>query len=616
LLSRFVQIEYESKYDRLRHHAYIPFVDAYAAAYRKRVFDTGGGFDPVFPVPSAEDIELSFRLAEQGYKMVFAPDAVVYHCHNESLAGYLRRKFTYGYWRVLVYRRYPARAVEDTHTPQTQKLQVIALPLSLLALASAVVWPPALTLFLVTFVLFWLSALPLITRALRQDICLGMVTALLVPLRAGAIASGLATGVLASIAHEVMARFRNPKSLFAILGCAIGLLFLTLQADLASAWLSNNGAISMVHALDSPYIPPPERELALQRAEAHLRTALTLNPRLQPAIRQLGRVQLTRGQSQLAVTTLSRALDLNPGDMLSHWLLAQAYDGLGENEAAIHEWRTIGTAAPYLAEWQQAAGPALYFANLSNSTLQEDDPETALTYALRALEIDPGCAWAHRATGRAYQVLGVYDRAMQAYQAAIESSHQLASLERAQVHRDLGRLLLESGYPVADAIEQLEEALRLGPRESEAHILMGLASETRGDVDQAIQWYKSAIEVNHRDEFAYLHLAELYESQGRLTDALDWYRQAVANRSDSAEAHFHLGAFYQRRGDLETALAELQTAVKLAPRNRRFHLALADAYRAAGKLAQAVQEYEVVLYLDSDNEAARQALARLRGSAP
>ena len=67
---------------------------------------------------------------------------------------------------------------------------------------------------------------------------------------------------------------------------------------------------------------------------------------------------------------------------------------------------------------------------------------------------------------------------------------------------------------------------------------------------------------------------------------------------------------------METALAELQTAVKLAPRNRRFHLALADAYRAAGKLAQAVQEYEVVLYLDSDNEAARQALARLQGAAP
>ena len=443
-----------------------------------------------------------------------------------------------------------------------------------------------------------------------------MAAALLVPLRAGAIASGLATGVLASIAHEVIAHFRNSKSVFAILGCAIGLLSLTLQANLVSAWFTNRGVVSVTHALAPPYIPPPERELALQRAEADFQTALTLTPRLQPAIRQLGRVQLARGQFQLAATTLSRGLDLNPGDMLFHWLLAQAYDGLGESEAAVREWRTVGTSPPHIPEWQEAAASALYFANLSNSTLQEDDPETALTYALRALEIDPGCAWAHRAAGRAYQVLGVYDRAMRAYQAALESSHQLTSLERAQVHRDLGRLLLEAGYPAADAIEQLQEALRLGPRESEAHILMGLASQTRGDIDQAIQWYKSAIQVNRRDEFIYLHLAELYESQGRLTDALDWYRQAVANRSDSAEAHFHLGAFYQRRGDLEPALVELQTAVKLAPRNRRFHLALADAYRAAGKLAQAIQEYEVVVDLDSDNEAARQALARLQGSAP
>ncbi len=84
-----------------------------------------------------------------------------------------------------------------------------------------------------------------------------MAAALLVPLRAGAIASGLATGVLASIAHEVIAHFRNSKSVFAILGCAIGLLSLTLQANLVSAWFTNRGVVSVTHALAPPISRPP-----------------------------------------------------------------------------------------------------------------------------------------------------------------------------------------------------------------------------------------------------------------------------------------------------------------------------------------------------------------------
>jgi glycosyltransferase involved in cell wall biosynthesis len=118
-VARFVQQEYAHKYRRLAQLPYIDFVDTYSAIYRRGVFMQNGGFDTTFTRPSAEDTDLSFRLARKGYKMTFASEAVVYHQHDENLWEYLQRKFGYGYWRSYIYRRMPEKAGVDSHTPQS-----------------------------------------------------------------------------------------------------------------------------------------------------------------------------------------------------------------------------------------------------------------------------------------------------------------------------------------------------------------------------------------------------------------------------------------------------------------------------------------------------------------
>jgi cellulose synthase/poly-beta-1,6-N-acetylglucosamine synthase-like glycosyltransferase len=87
LVARFVQQEYQDKYDRTARRRAIDFIDTYSAGYRRAVFLENGGFETAFPVPSVEDQEFSFRLAEKGYRLVFAPDAVVYHQHDSTLGS-------------------------------------------------------------------------------------------------------------------------------------------------------------------------------------------------------------------------------------------------------------------------------------------------------------------------------------------------------------------------------------------------------------------------------------------------------------------------------------------------------------------------------------------------
>ncbi|HUM70537.1 MAG TPA: glycosyltransferase, partial [Chloroflexota bacterium] len=136
LVARFVQLEYEDKYDGMAGLPAIDFVDTYSCAYRRQVLLDSGGFDEtIFYV---EDQELSFRLAARGCVMVFQPTAVVAHRHSASLRPYARKKFWIGCWKARFIRRYPDRAIKDSHTPQILKVQM---GLAAVVVATAVAIP-------------------------------------------------------------------------------------------------------------------------------------------------------------------------------------------------------------------------------------------------------------------------------------------------------------------------------------------------------------------------------------------------------------------------------------------------------------------------------------------
>jgi len=199
IVARFVQAEYEDKYDKMRRERYIDFVDTYAAAYRKCVFANGQGFDPAFPRASGEDIEFSYRLARQGYKMVFAPQAVVYHQHVASISDYLRRKYYVGYWRVRMYRKHPQKALADSHTPQILKAQVGLALLMMAVLPASLLWRGFLGGAAILAALFGLSTIPFCLKTWEKDPAVAWVSPVLLLLRALALGTGFGMGILAHI---------------------------------------------------------------------------------------------------------------------------------------------------------------------------------------------------------------------------------------------------------------------------------------------------------------------------------------------------------------------------------------------------------------------------------
>ncbi len=248
LVPRFVQQEYQDKYDRMARRDKIDFIDTYSAAYRRAVFLKNKGFETAFPTASVEDQELSFRLAQKGYVLKFAPEASVDHRHDRGLGEYLRRKFWIGYWKAYLLRWHPEKVLSDSHTPLAQRAQIGLLGLALALGAMSALWTPLLWAALGCLVAFVASALPFMAKIARRDAPVLLIAPLMLLARAGALGVGLAAGAVGLLGR------RSPRQ--AVVAWPVEVLKRLLDVTLAAVGLLLALPMLLVAAvlikLDSP----------------------------------------------------------------------------------------------------------------------------------------------------------------------------------------------------------------------------------------------------------------------------------------------------------------------------------------------------------------------------
>ncbi len=200
LTARFVQMEYEDKYDRLRHFPRITFVDTYSAVYRKTAVIDVGLFDERFPV--GEDRELSYRLAAAGYEMVFIETAVVSHIHADSPPSYFHKKILNGYWAGQAIGHFPERSREDSYTPQTMKFQVGLIALLLISAFFGLFSSISRIMLAVITAVFVATTLPFVRKSWPKDKAVALAAPFYLTLRALALGIGFTGRILRKIEKQ------------------------------------------------------------------------------------------------------------------------------------------------------------------------------------------------------------------------------------------------------------------------------------------------------------------------------------------------------------------------------------------------------------------------------
>jgi len=166
-VARLIQIELEGRYHRMRHYDQIDFVNTATCGFRRELLMTNL-FDESFQ--KLEDVELSFRLAKTGSRLVYVPGATVRHSHPDSLYVYLKRKFRYSRVLPALYRRFPAKILADSSTPQNRRWQLLFLGLAVPGLLISPFVSLNLLLGSIGF------SMPLIVRAFQKSIKLGVLS--------------------------------------------------------------------------------------------------------------------------------------------------------------------------------------------------------------------------------------------------------------------------------------------------------------------------------------------------------------------------------------------------------------------------------------------------------
>jgi GT2 family glycosyltransferase len=79
-------------------------VDTANWASPKDVLLHAGGFDE--ELSRCEDVDLAYRIFQSGYRVVYSPDALVFHRNKDSWSGLFKEGFQHGFHSVRVLRKH------------------------------------------------------------------------------------------------------------------------------------------------------------------------------------------------------------------------------------------------------------------------------------------------------------------------------------------------------------------------------------------------------------------------------------------------------------------------------------------------------------------------------
>jgi len=101
-VARFVGYEIEQRQNKMDRD--VDFLASYSTAFRRNILLKLGGFDIKFKIASAEDNDLSYKIKNLGYKLVFLKNIFVYHKHPESLINYFKKQYNHAKWRTVLWK--------------------------------------------------------------------------------------------------------------------------------------------------------------------------------------------------------------------------------------------------------------------------------------------------------------------------------------------------------------------------------------------------------------------------------------------------------------------------------------------------------------------------------
>lgn len=164
----------------------------------------------------------------------------------------------------------------------------------------------------------------------------------------------------------------------------------------------------------------------------------------------------------------------------------------------------------------------------------------------------------------------------------------------ASVHNKMGDIYRQEGR-FKEAIEELNKALAIKPKDANAYNNLGVTYSEMGDKNAAVIYYCKAIDSNLKFAEAYFNLGNAYAALGRKEEAASSYRKAIELNQSFLEAYINLGVAYQNLGNSAEAIIAYQKALEINPKIAIAHNNLAVAYYQEKEYGMAMKHLDLAV---------------------
>ncbi len=291
------------------------------------------------------------------------------------------------------------------------------------------------------------------------------------------------------------------------------------------------------------------------------------------------------GDLTSAIIFYNKILDKQPDNVMVHYNLASALQGLGRTVDALASYRKATELKPDDAE-------AHY--NLGNALREQGKIDKAIVSYKQAVLLKPDSAELYCNLGAALQESGNLDEAIVSYKQAIALNPNYA-----MAHCNLGSLPHESGK-LTDAAASYNRAIELKPDFELAYNNLGTALKDLGKLEEAVDCYRKAIDLKPDYAEAHNNLGTALLEQREFEEAVICHNRAIVIKPEYAEAYNNLGTVLQELCKLDDAIANYKKAIALNPDSAEAHNNLGTALQGSGKLGEAFVSYEQAVVLKPD----------------
>jgi len=164
-------------------------------------------------------------------------------------------------------------------------------------------------------------------------------------------------------------------------------------------------------------------------------------------------------------------------------------------------------------------------------------------------------------------------------------------------------------YP-DEAVRLADKAVELDPASPAARIALSYARQAQFKVEEGLATARKAVELDPQNALAWARVAELEMSTGNLDHALEAARRAAELNPDLAKTQTVLGFAYLARIDTQTARTAFEKAIELDQADPLPRLGLGLAKIRQGALEEGRQEIEIATSLDPGNSLIRSYLGK------